>query len=583
VKLLSHLQTRIFDTPLAIHPDKLDIILRTIGPRIGLELRTEQPGQLQAQYEPEPASRRCCQVTEDGIALIPVQGTLMKKSAGLWAMSGCSSYERIAEQVRQAYADSQIRGVLLDIDSPGGETHGMFDLSDLIYSWRGQKPCYAIANDAALSAAYVIASAADRIFVTRTGAVGSIGVFALHLDQSGADEQAGLKYTYIYAGDKKTDGNPHEPLSKTARSDAQAEVDREYQMFVSTVARNRGQRTERIAATEAAVLYAGQAVPLLADEVGTLDDALQALRAQIEAPVLKGESAIAPHKNATGRPVEHRDSVAAINAEPIRKEKTMRVSEWLALAAKKAEEAEEARERAKKARKRADEAEETAKKARKKADEAEESEDAEDARKNADEAEAEAKRLGEEADEAEEAAADAEADARKARKKTGMKQDEEDEEEEDGDGERGKKAASTSLRPDASEARQIAKICALAGKPELAAEYIGKGMTLAEALADLQDKRSAESSGRQVDPNFGAVNTSALDKILSGAQSLAANGKMPSAEAYAQVLRAHPHLYEAYLEERDSAMLTQASRRMYVQHLQARLSGSEMILSSNRL
>ena len=86
---------------------------------------------------------------------------------------------------RRAVDDAGVRAILLDIDSPGGETTGCFELADYIYSIRGIKPVYAAANDIALSAAYAIASAASRVFVTRTGAVGSVGVYALHVDQSG--------------------------------------------------------------------------------------------------------------------------------------------------------------------------------------------------------------------------------------------------------------------------------------------------------------------------------------------------------------------------------------------------------------
>jgi hypothetical protein len=82
------------------------------------------------------------------------------------------------------------------------------------------------ANEAVLSAAYAIASAADRLTVTQTAEVGSIGVVAMRVDESGADEQAGLAWTYVFAGDRKIDGNEHEPFSDRARAAMQADVDR---------------------------------------------------------------------------------------------------------------------------------------------------------------------------------------------------------------------------------------------------------------------------------------------------------------------------------------------------------------------
>ena len=101
-----------------------------------------------------------------------------------------------------------------------------------------------MANEGALSAAYAIASAADRLYVTRTGEVGSIGVVAVHVDESGADAKAGLAWTFVFAGERKVDGNAHEPLSERARTTIQADVDRLYAEFCSLVASNRGISSE---------------------------------------------------------------------------------------------------------------------------------------------------------------------------------------------------------------------------------------------------------------------------------------------------------------------------------------------------
>lgn len=279
---LSRLATRIFDVPLMVHPAKMEALLQFLGPRMfdmPLEMSDEQAREIFAGYggSYDEGERKPYAVTQDGIAVIPVQGALMKRADWLMSMSGCTSYEQIAKQINAAAEDGGVRGVLLDIDSPGGETHGCFELTDLIYSLRGSKPIYAVANDCAMSAAYAIASACDRIFVTQTGGVGSIGVYALHLDQSGYDEKMGLKYTYIKAGAKKADGNPHEPLSKTAESDAQDEIDRQYGLFTAAVARNRSLPEKKVVATEAGCYFADGAIPMLADDLGTFEDAMAAL------------------------------------------------------------------------------------------------------------------------------------------------------------------------------------------------------------------------------------------------------------------------------------------------------------------
>jgi len=276
LKQLVHVASRFVNCPLMIHPPKLEVIIKALGPRLGIAPdAVHVPEQALAQYS-EGAGERDYAVL-DGVAVVPVQGTLLKKESFLSAWSGATSYEQIQRQVARAVDDASVRAILLDVDSPGGETTGCFELADFIYSIRGVKPIYAAANDIALSAAYAIASSASRVFVTRTGAVGSIGVYALHVDQSEFDKEIGAKYTFLFAGDKKVDGNPHEPLSETAKGDIQAEVDREYGIFVETVARNRKATTKAIVGTQAGLLWAENALPLLADEVGTIDDALAAI------------------------------------------------------------------------------------------------------------------------------------------------------------------------------------------------------------------------------------------------------------------------------------------------------------------
>jgi signal peptide peptidase SppA len=317
---LAHVSQLVFNTPLAIMPEKLEAILKAIGPRLIVDsgaaleelLRLHaipaQPllindavvitGQAQ---EGDESNKKPYRLTPEGIAVIPMNGTLLKKNSWMSASSGLCSYQGLQQAATAALADPMVKAVLWDVDSPGGTTHGCFELSQMLYDLRGEKPIWACANDLAASAAYCLASAADRLFVTATGGVGSVGVFALHCDMSSADEQTGLKFTYIFAGGKKTDGNPHEPLSKSAKADIQAEVDREYAMFVQAVARNRGfagADQENIQKTQAAVKYGDGAVGILADEVATLDEALEALCAKVNGSKLKGSGKVALGTNA---------------------------------------------------------------------------------------------------------------------------------------------------------------------------------------------------------------------------------------------------------------------------------------------
>ncbi len=203
-------------------------------------------------------------------AVIAIHGILTKKPGAFDVFLGMTSYEQIEEQITQALADSSIETIILEIDSPGGEVNGVFDLADFIYESRAKKRIIAIANDDAYSAAYAIASSAEKIFLTRTSGIGSIGVIASHIDQSEFDEKQGIKYTTIFAGRRKNDLNPHEPINSEGLESLREEIDRLYEMFVQLIARNRNLSTERIKSTEAGLYFGEKAIEIgLADGVTT--------------------------------------------------------------------------------------------------------------------------------------------------------------------------------------------------------------------------------------------------------------------------------------------------------------------------
>jgi capsid assembly protease len=264
---LSRLANEVINTPLMILPDKLDVILGVIGDRIGVDsVEIQSLG-----YDMDAGKKQLKDVPKN-ISVIPVFGSLVNRTHGLDAMSGLTTYDSIRNDFRAAL-DSDSDAILLDIDSPGGSASGVLDLSDEIYAARGGKPIYAVANENAFSAAYAIASAADTIFLSRTGHVGSIGVIAVHRDQSAANEKEGVKYTSIYKGDRKTDLSPHQPLSDEGKAMLEDEVSDHYDLFVKTVARNRGIPEAQVKATQAGMFMGEKAVLKdLADEVLAFSD-----------------------------------------------------------------------------------------------------------------------------------------------------------------------------------------------------------------------------------------------------------------------------------------------------------------------
>lgn len=213
-------------------------------------------------------------VVKGGILMIPVKGVLLF-GVGYAIGSYATGYVYITKALERGLADPNVKGIAFIIDSPGGHVAGNFDLADKIFAARGQKPIHAFAAEDAYSAAYSIASACKTVTVARTGGVGSIGVVTVHVDMSAAIGDAGLKITFIHYGKHKVDGNAYEALPADVKERIQARIDGLGELFVSTVARNRGMDAQAVRDTEALTYSADESISLgLADKMGSLDDAL---------------------------------------------------------------------------------------------------------------------------------------------------------------------------------------------------------------------------------------------------------------------------------------------------------------------
>ncbi|WP_424894923.1 S49 family peptidase [Tepidimonas sp. HKU79] len=275
---MPYLASRLYGTPLLIARPKLEVILGVVARKLaGDTLATPPPSRTDSGLGGD------LQV-QDGIAILPILGTLVRRSSYIGAASGLTSYHEIEAMAEQAFADPQVRAVLLEIDSSGGEAGGVFDLAQRLRTLAetSGKPLWAIADEAALSAAYAIASAADRIWLTRTAEVGSIGVVAVHVDESVADAKAGLNYTFLHAGAHKVDGHPHAPLPASVAADIQTDIEQLHDQFIALVAGFRRLTPEVVRATEARV-YRGEAAIQagLADQIGTRAEAITALQRQL--------------------------------------------------------------------------------------------------------------------------------------------------------------------------------------------------------------------------------------------------------------------------------------------------------------
>ena len=294
MKNLPFLAQRMFNTPLAITPGKAEIVMAALADRFGISKLFRVNGQMvplagddrefwgDDEFSGAKDSPAHGYDVAAGVAIIPVQGTLVQKLGMLRPFSGMTGYDGIRANMSMALTDTAVRAIVLDIDSPGGEVAGCFDLVDEIYRMRGDKPIHAILTESAYSAAYAIASACDKIIVPRTGGTGSVGVICMHVDFSKALTAAGIAVTMIHYGARKADGHPELPLSQEALGIYQADIDAMGELFVETVARNRGMSVAKVRRTEAGTFLGISGVEVgFADAVMSPNKAFQSLISEL--------------------------------------------------------------------------------------------------------------------------------------------------------------------------------------------------------------------------------------------------------------------------------------------------------------
>lgn len=210
----------------------------------------------------------------NGIAVIPVHGSLINRFTHSWGF--ITGYNFIQNQLRAALDDDDVKAIVFDCNSRGGEVNGLFETADEIYLSRGKKPILAMVDTDSYSACYAVASSCDRIIMTPSGGGGSIGAMCLHISMEKMLDNFGVKVTPIFSGDHKVDGNPYKDLPEAVRLDIQKSVDESRASFVSLVSRNRNIAEQVIFDTQARCYRATEML-----ELGLIDDILTPSQAAI--------------------------------------------------------------------------------------------------------------------------------------------------------------------------------------------------------------------------------------------------------------------------------------------------------------
>lgn len=214
-------------------------------------------------------------VDADGVARVRVEGPLAQRAWSCW-MFGGDGYDGVESRVRAALDDPRSRALVIEYDSPGGEVAGCGVCADAIRAAADAsgKPVVSYVDELAASAAYWLASAADKIVTPPSGMLGSIGVIATRVEESPSAE-SGRKVHLITSGARKADGHPTVPMSEDELAATQAKIDTLADLFAAAVAERRGMTREAVRALEADVFIGADAVTRgLADRVGNLSSAV---------------------------------------------------------------------------------------------------------------------------------------------------------------------------------------------------------------------------------------------------------------------------------------------------------------------
>jgi signal peptide peptidase SppA len=216
----------------------------------------------------------------DGVAIIPITGTLLHRGNWISAESGTLTYTSLRTMIIDAANNPSVKSILLDIDSGGGEVDGNFELASLIREINDStKPVVAVANGSAFSGAFSLGVAAGKFYVTPTGGVGSVGVIIQHIDFSKRNEIVGVKITNVVAGEKKAELSSDFPLSDSARQMLQDEVNRIADIFVDHVSEMRGIDRQIVLDQKAGLIFGEKSVRInFVDGIASFDDVLNELK-----------------------------------------------------------------------------------------------------------------------------------------------------------------------------------------------------------------------------------------------------------------------------------------------------------------
>jgi ClpP class serine protease len=286
----------------------------------------------------------------DGIAIIPISGPIFPKANLMTEVSGATSVQIAARDFNTALSDPNIKGIILNVDSPGGNIVGIHEFAQMIYAARetDEKPIKTYTGGIMASAAYAIGSASSEVIVDRTATLGSLGVVTSMPDPSKRSSKD-VEIVSSQSPKKRVDVS-----TEAGRASIQQRVNEQADILLDYVAKQRGVSVDDLLAIEGDVRVGESAVKAkLADRVGSLESVIKEMSAaaavakekkmngtfmsRLRAVLPGGTVAVEPVDNkATEDPTEAELSAALKEIETLR-DKAAKADELLAREREQAE------------------------------------------------------------------------------------------------------------------------------------------------------------------------------------------------------------------------------------------------------
>jgi capsid assembly protease len=234
--------------------------------------------------EPAPAADRPFvpgyEVLPEGVAVLSAFGPMLNRARGLDGLiamlTGGTTYEWLGAGLRQAVADPDVKGIMLNLDTPGGIAMGVGELASAVRDAAKKKRCAAYIGGFGASAGYWLAAACPWIVAHETAFVGSIGS---RIDMEVEERPAVKEYTFVSVQSPKKVLDPKTPEGK---AQIQEWVDSSADLFIENVAKFRSTTPLRVMEDfgQGDVLVASEARKVgMVDEVGTFAETIKKLAA----------------------------------------------------------------------------------------------------------------------------------------------------------------------------------------------------------------------------------------------------------------------------------------------------------------